>query len=157
MLCRLDRLLFIANADQKWGLDWYVTLTAKSILSGPLNFGQNEDRFINVWSVHFLLRAVFFDSICDCKMMGKSDKEKVILIAPRIWKGESLFVDRISTLGILVIIHYEGLVAYWIKTGRFISSFYRRFVSKHREFEILELVLKLKQIVDLMFLALLQL
>jgi hypothetical protein len=45
MLCRL---LFIANADQKWGLDWYVTLTAKSILSGPLNFGQNEDRFINV-------------------------------------------------------------------------------------------------------------
>ena len=59
MLCRL---LFIANADQKWGLDWYVTLTAKSILSGPLNFGQNEDRFINVWSVHFLLRAVFFST-----------------------------------------------------------------------------------------------
>ena len=61
MLCRLGLwLLFIANADQTWGLDWDVTLTEKSILSGPLNFGQNEDRFINVWSVQFLLRALFF-------------------------------------------------------------------------------------------------
>ena len=67
----------------------------------------------------FAASSFFFDSICDCKMMGKSDKEKVILIAPRIWKGESLFVDRISTLGILVIIHYEGLLIELKQEGLF--------------------------------------